>query len=258
MSPLSTSLSKILVIKFRSLGDTVILTAALQELHRTFPLAEIHVAVFSSWAPLLEGIPGVHKIWAFDKRDNRIARARGLARLAFSLAKERYDCAVNLHASPSSSALALATRAKIRSIHFHGHRHRNRYSTVTIPGKGLLKPIIERDMDTLRALGMHIPAGRLPQISVQPKEMREAQKTLDALGLNAPILGLALGASRPTKSWPLDRFSSLATDWILRTGGSVVALSSASEPHALQFLNLLDDHLNATLHEVELRSQVRL
>ena len=35
---------RILVTKFRAMGDTILLTAALKELHRQFPQAQIHAA----------------------------------------------------------------------------------------------------------------------------------------------------------------------------------------------------------------------
>src|SRR3712207_7304614 len=53
----------------------------------------------------------------------------------------------------SSATLARMSGAPARAVHFHGHNDRNRHSTVEVPGKGTLKPIIERDMDALRGLG---------------------------------------------------------------------------------------------------------
>src|SRR3989338_4246346 len=130
---------KILVIKLRALGDTVLMTAPLLELRRIFPHAEIHVTVTSPWTPLLEFHPGVNRIWAYERRKETAARAKTIAALALKLRKENFDCVINFHASPSSSTLAFATGAKIRSVHFHGHRDKNRYSTVEIPGKGKIK-----------------------------------------------------------------------------------------------------------------------
>jgi hypothetical protein len=45
---------KVLAIKLRSLGDTVILTAPLAELRRAWPDAEIHVATIAACAPSVE------------------------------------------------------------------------------------------------------------------------------------------------------------------------------------------------------------
>jgi heptosyltransferase-2 len=235
---------KILAIKLRALGDTVLMTAPLLELRRAYPEAEIHAVVHTPWAPLLEGHPAVDRVWAYERHPHAASRANALARLALKLRRQGFDCVVNFHASPSSSVLAFATGAPLRSIHFHGHRDKNRYSTVTIPGKGILKPIIERDMDTVRALGVHVPAGRLPEIPIPASERAQAASRLAQLNLPYPVLGLALGASRPTKAWPASRYAQLAIDWCLRTQGGALAITGPHEEKLVQeFLIELDEAL---------------
>jgi len=238
---------KILAIKLRALGDTVLMTAPLLELRRAYPEAEIHALVLSRWAPLLESHPAVNRIWTFDRPANRTKRATLVAQTALQLRREGFDVVVNLHASPSSATLAFSSGAKSRAVHFHGHHDKNRFSTVPIPGKGTMKPIIERDMDALRALGIHVPAGRLPKIFLQTSEIEQARERLRKLGMlpSLPVLGLGLGASRPSKMWPMDRFSSLAIEWCQRQGGSVLAVVGEDEEHLEHsFLKSLDDWLS--------------
>lgn len=249
---------KILAIKLRAMGDTVLMTAAIDELKRAYPESEIHLAVISRWVPLLENHPSIHRIWGFDRHENRAARAKAAARLALKLRKERYDCVINFHASPTSSMIAFATGAPVRSIHFHGHKDKNRYSTVTIPGKGMLKPVIERDMDALRALKLHIPPGRMPRVPLTPVELLRANEWLSDAGLKFPVLGISLGASRPTKCWPVERFAQLAVHWCQAEGGSVLALAGPEEEATLHtFLKTVDDFLLAEVPDSHLRAQIR-
>jgi ADP-heptose:LPS heptosyltransferase len=242
---------KILALKLRSLGDTVLMTAPLLELRRAYPEARIHAAVMADWAPLLEGHPAVDRVWNYERRSEATARAKAITRLALRLRREKFDCVACFHASPSSATLAFATGAKVRSIHFHGHADRNRYSTVVVPGKGTLKPIIERDMDVVRALGIHVPAGRLPQVFLQEVELREARERLGRLGLPDPVLAICLGASRPTKAWPVERYAQLAIQWARRTGGGAVALAGPAEERLEhEFLRGVEDALTFSLPEV--------
>ncbi len=244
---------KILAIKLRSLGDTVLMTAALAELRRAFPRAELHAVTLTQWAPLLERDPAVDKVWTYDRHSETAARAKAAARLALKLRREHYDCVVNFHASPSSSMIAFATGAKVRSIHFHGHSDKNRYSTVEIPDKGKLKPIIERDMDAVRALGVKVPEGRMPRLHVKPMEVDQAGDLAARLGLADPILALGLGASRPSKSWPILRFAELAIRWVEAEKGSALAIGSPKEePLITEFLQAVD-----SLHpKPEVRSRI--
>jgi ADP-heptose:LPS heptosyltransferase len=250
--------SKILAIKLRALGDTVLMTAPLLELIRAYPQAEIHVMVLKPWAPLLDGFPGIHKIWTYDPPKNKLKRSLSLVHMASSLRKEKFDSVINFHASPSSATLAYATGAQTRSIHFHGHHDKNKYSTVTIPGKGFLKPIIERDMDTVRALGIHVPAGRSPSLTLSSSETTEAENFLTKLNLRRPLLGISLGASRPTKSWPLDRFASLAIEWAKQEQGGVFAFAGPTETQEIhEFLKAVDERLMHEFDTQKARSEVR-
>ncbi len=249
---------KILAIKLRALGDTVLMTAPLAELRMAYKEAEIHALVHTPWAPIIESHPSVDRIWTYDRHTDRAARAKALARLGYKLRKEKYDCVVCFHASPSSSLLAFATGARIRSIHFHGHKDRNRYSTVTVPGKGVLKPVIERDMDTIRALGIHVPAGRLPIIPIQPAERALGASRLSRLNLPTPVLGIGLGASRPTKGWPIERFAALAIAWCQRRQGGAIAFAGPHEQATIhQFLNAIDDLLSSSIESASERAQIR-
>jgi ADP-heptose:LPS heptosyltransferase len=245
---------KILAIKLRALGDTVLMTAPLLEITHSFPQATLDVLVPKSWEPILENFPGIRRIWTFDRNSNPFSQAK----LALQLRREKYDLVTNFHASTTSANLARATGAQIRSIHFHGHQVQNRFSTVTIPGKGILKPAIERDMDVIRALGVHVPAGRQPILTLHPSEKKEAEKYLQQLHILSPFLVLNLGASRPTKSWPIDRFASLAMEWAKSNFGSVLAIGGPSEaPLIHTFLKILDELLTATFSNSQERSLIR-
>lgn len=250
---------KILAIKLRALGDTVLMTAPLLELRRLFPTAEIHAAVTGSWSPILESHPAVDRVWRFERRPERAARAKALARLGYALRREGFDCAICFHASPSSAALAFATGARARSIHFHGHGDRNRFSTVEVPGKGILKPVIERDMDAVRALGVHVPAGRLPVVPIQDSEKLQAEEWLARTHLPKPLLVVGLGASRPTKIWPLERFASLAIDWVERRKGGVLAIAGPDETAlTARFLKEVEELLSATVSDPARRTAIRM
>lgn len=220
---------RILVTKFRAMGDTVLLTAALKELHRQYPQAQIHVAVTEPWIWLLEGFPGVTKLLPVTWHNDRAARTKAATRLAFALRKEKYDIVCGFHSSPAAAMVALSTGAKVRSIHFHSFKAKNMYSTVVVPGKGTMKPVVERDLDTVRALGLTVPEGVMPEIFLKEEERSLAREEFKAWGLKRPILGVALGASRATKIWPLHRFAEVAQKWVKDTGGSVLVISGPKE-----------------------------
>src|SRR5947209_720398 len=111
---------KILAIKLRSLGDTVIMTAPLAEIRAAFPEAEIHALVPDAWSSLLETHPAVDQVLKFKRPTHKLARMRSMAKLALELRKQKYDLVICFHASSSTANLAIATGARLRSVHFHG------------------------------------------------------------------------------------------------------------------------------------------
>ena len=239
----------ILVIQLRALGDTVLLTAPLLELIQRYPESKIDVIVSRPYHSLLDGFPGIREVIPYERQKRAVARTRAIARLGYQLRKKHYDWVINFHASPSSALLAFATGAKIRSIHFHDHHQKNRYSTVIIPGKGTLKPIIERHMDTLRGLGLSISTGRLPELLLSQTERREAQAWVQKEKLNFPVLGISLAASRPSKRWPEASFVSLIQKWMRERDSSVVIFYGPNESETV-------DHLKHLLNKVQVNQVV--
>lgn len=236
------------------MGDTVLLTASLSELRRAYPDAEIHVAVTSDWADLIKGHPAVDKIWPYERRKEKTARAKTVASLGLKLHREHYDWVVNFHASPSSALLAFATGAKTRSIHFHGHKDANRYSTVTVPGKGIVKPNIERDLDTLRALGMDVPEGILPKIWLTDEELQKGRDFLAERGITGPLMTVSLGASRPTKRWNTPNFARVALKWCSLKGGSALVFAGPQEEELTrEFFKQIDTSVIKQIHLLEPR-----
>lgn len=249
---------KILVIKLRAMGDTVLLTAPLAVLRERYPRAEIHVVVLRAWSSLLSGHPAVSRVWEFDRHEDSFARAKAATRLAMSLRRERFDWVVNLHASPTSSMISFATGAPTRAIHFHGHNDANRYSTLEIPGKGEVKPIIERDMDTVRALGITVPAGRLPKLYLSSAETQRADQLLSRLKLTAPLLALGLGASRPTKRWDSINFARIATQWAHERQGGVLLITGPDESELIRdFDGALEEVFQKEIQSNEARASLR-
>tara|TARA_Y100000590_G_scaffold470213_1_gene662804 strand:- start:1005 stop:2021 length:1017 start_codon:yes stop_codon:yes gene_type:complete len=210
------------------MGDTVLLTSMIEILHRRFPSAQIDVVVSTPWNSLLEEDPRVHKVWPYTRFKQVPSRAKAIAQLGFKLRKEKYSWVLNFHASPSSATLALATGCKMRSIHFHGHKDKNKYSTVTIEGKGIVKPAIERDADTLRALGLEFTPPEIKiQISDQTKSLVE--KKFESLDIKEKWIGLGIGASRPTKQWPLQYYKEVTTEWLKNSTHGVFLFTGPGE-----------------------------
>src|SRR5262245_2584353 len=99
----------LLAIRPRRLGDVVLTTPALRALHRGHPEAAIHVVTDPPYAALVEGLPGVARVWATPRKLlEMIGLAREFRRLGF-------DWAIDFFGNPRSAQLALLSGARRRA-----------------------------------------------------------------------------------------------------------------------------------------------
>ena len=111
----SNSIKKILVIRFRRVGDAVLGTSLCTSLRKTFPDAEIHYLLNTLIAPLYDGHPDIDKVISFDVKDDRnffryIWRAWSIVRA------NRYDVIIDMRGTVRTllfSLLSLATAFRI-------------------------------------------------------------------------------------------------------------------------------------------------
>src|SRR2546423_4369990 len=105
---------RVLVVRLRSIGDTVLATPSLHALRRFLPHARIDVLLESWVAPVLDG---------FQEIDNVITVERGSttsrARVARDLRAARYDVAYNLHGGTTAALLMRASGARHRVGYFN-------------------------------------------------------------------------------------------------------------------------------------------
>jgi heptosyltransferase-2 len=113
-------------------------------------------------------------------------------------------------------------------------------------------------MDALRALNIHVPAGRTPSLFLRAADIEKAKSFLLKSNLTPPFLGLNMGSSRPTKTWPIERFADLAVEWCKRVPGSTLALGGPQESDRVQdFLRAVNDILHETLKDPAEKASIR-
>ena len=102
-----TQVKRILVVKLRSIGDTVLATPSLLAIKRFLPDAEIDILLEDWVAPVLDGFEGVKVITVGKGSADRL-------RTAIQLRRRKYDLAVNMHGGTSATLLTFASGATHR------------------------------------------------------------------------------------------------------------------------------------------------
>ena len=214
---------KILVIRFSSLGDLILLTPLLERLREWMPEAEIHLLTKERYAPL----------FASDRRINQMKLLRSgelgeLLRIRSELAAERYDLILDAHNVIRSNLLYATTRAGIKVQLRKGQFKK---FMILRMGLNLYENILhqsERYIDLLRPFDPP-DGGTIPSLAI-PAEAREKARALirERYPGDVSLVALAPGARWETKRWPLEHFITVA-DRLSASGHGIVLIGGADD-----------------------------
>ncbi len=210
--------SKILIIRFSSIGDIVLTSPVTRFLRERFPGAQIDFLTKKKYAELVRWNSSLSNVILLD--DGGTDELKALRR---RIRETRYDLIVDLHNSLRSIYLRTFSGArKVRVFRKHAVKRlllvrfkRNMYTQV--------RSVAERYADTVRMYGD-------PDVRVDLPLPDEVVQTATGLirsrkfSASDRIVGFAPSAMHFTKRWPMDRF--------IRLG---VALSSEERVKILLF-----------------------
>lgn len=205
---------KILIIKFSSLGDVILSTAALRAIRAKFPRPNYQISLIVSDAakePLL-GCPYIDELIVCDLK-NKDRGLRGLFRLGSMLRKKNFDIAVDLQNNRVSHVLSYLSNATQRYGYDNkklsfllNHRIKN--------DSPVMEPV-PHQFRILKMLGIDLGQPRL-ELWPSPEDERYISELLSAQWLSSKekIVGINLSASRrwPTKNWPMESILKLCQE----------------------------------------------
>jgi len=110
---------RILIVKLSAMGDVVHALPAVPYLRKAAPAAEIHWAVDTRFAPLLEGNPGIAKVVSlpireWKRRPGSLATWMEAIHAAGMLREGKYDLAIDLQGNIKSGVVAYLSGAPLR------------------------------------------------------------------------------------------------------------------------------------------------
>ena len=229
---------RVLVVKLRSIGDTVLSTPTLIALRRFLPDAQIDILLEDWVAPVLDG---------FDVVDNVISVGKSSSerlKTAWELRGRKYDVAINLHGGTTATMFVRAT----------GARHRIGYSYYQYPF--LYNHLLSSAADFWKREKTHSAEQQLaligfvgvPVDSLPKTRLAANERSIDAIRARHPnfeISDLKFALLHPstaffTKQWPTENFARTA-EFLAEKGLQVFAVGSESETKVLDDLK----HLSA-------------
>ena len=216
-------MKKILICIFKYHGDVLLTSPVYTALRSAYPDSKIDVYLFKDTLPMLEGHPAISNFILFDQAWRKFSLPRRIwceLKMWRKIRKEKYDAVINLTSGDRGALVALLSKAKVRIgiQRGGGMKQKDRFFTKILRTTLTPRHIVERNLDSIRALGVtptqkdlvfHIPESAFTKV--------ETVLPYDDFILIHP-------ASRcHYKHWPTEKFQELIAD--LRGRGEKIIIS---------------------------------
>ena len=235
---------RVLVVRLRSIGDTVLTTPSLLALKNFLPEAEIDILVEDWVAPVLDG---------FDSVDNVISVGKGASsrlKTAWRLRRLGYDVAFNLHGGTTGTFFTSAS----------GARHRVGYAEYQYPF--LYNHLLSSSADYWHRRPTHSAEQQMALLGFTGVPVAERTKTrlvptpaaLEQIIDKLPHSAFALihpVAAFATKTWPVANFAR-TVEFLSSKGLHAVAVGTERERATLDELAAISNAPVVTLDHLSL------
>lgn len=229
------NVKRVLIVKLRSIGDTVLTTPSLIALRRFVPDAEIDILLEDWVAPLLDG---------FEAVDNVLGVGNGSAerfRTAWNLWRRRYDVVFNLHGGTTATFFTAASRARHR-VGYSDYQYSFLYNHLLSSSSDFwgteFTHSAEQQLALLGFVGVPVEDRPKTRLVVADKAMLSIDTKLVKSGIRNPQSAIALfhpSSAFFTKQWPTQNFARTA-EYLAQKGFCSVAIASKSESKVLEDL----------------------
>ena len=244
-----TRVQRILLIRLRSIGDTVLATPSAAALKRFVPDAQVDILVEDWVSPLLDEHPIIDHVLTVA-RHGMSARTR----IARELRRRRYDVVYNLHGGTTATFLTRATGARHRvgyKTYQYARLHNHQAPSSSELWDQPQTHSVEQQLALLGWTGVPVTDRPRTVLGISDRASANIQTRLESAQITGPIALIHPAAAFATKQWRTEHFAEVV-DYLTAQGFKCVAVASRDE---LGILQALADKANsdcAIFHDLQL------
>ncbi|HZD96526.1 MAG TPA: glycosyltransferase family 9 protein, partial [Candidatus Sulfotelmatobacter sp.] len=229
------AIQRVLIVRLRSIGDTVLTTPCLVALKRFLPHARVDILLEDWVAPVLDGFPHVDNIITLERKSTS-ARAR----VARQLRANNYDVVYNMHGGTTATLLTRATGARHR-VGYQTYQYARLHNHLSPASSSLWGQdkthSVEQQLALLGWTGVPVSDRPPTELAVTPGASTTIAARLQAVGLlNLGFAVIHPAAAFATKQWAADKFGRVAQD-LRKRGLAVIAITTAKEKSIIDEMN---------------------
>src|SRR5215216_6128153 len=197
---------KVLLVRLRSIGDSVLATPSVVALKRFLPRVQVDVLVEDWVAPLLDHHPHIDNVVVLE-RGGLMSRAR----VARELRASNYDVVYNLHGGTTATFLTRATGARHRvgfKTYQYAQLHNHQAPSPLLLWGQQKTHSVEQQLALLGWTGVPVTDRPRTQLGVSPAASDYVNQRLAAVGLEDRKIALIHPAAAfATKQWATQNFA---------------------------------------------------
>ncbi len=225
---------KVLVVRLRSIGDTVLATPSLFALKRFLPNARVDILVEDWVAPVLDSHPHVDNVIVLE-RGGLMARAR----VARELRAANYDVVYNLHGGTTATFLTRATGARHRvgfKSYQYGQLHNHACPSPLLIWQQQKTHSVEQQLALLGWTGVPVTDRPRTSLGISPSAAEKVNQLLNEAGIvDGNIALIHPAAAFATKQWAVEKFARVV-EFLAERGFTSVAIAAPNEQALLEQL----------------------
>lgn len=225
-----SNVRRVLVVRLRSIGDTVLSTPSLIALKRFLPGAQIDILLEDWVAPVLNG---------FDYADEVITLGKGSfekAKAAWQIRRNGYDVAFNLHGGTTSTFFTRASGARHR-VGYSNYRYSSLYTDLLSSSSDFwgeeFTHSAEQQLALLGFTGVPVSDRPKTRLAVTPEAVLSIEQRLAAINSEFALIHPA--AAFATKQWAPENFARVS-EYLAARGIKRVAVATKNERSVLDQL----------------------
>ena len=229
-----SKINRVLVVRLRSIGDTVLATPSLIALRRFLPDAQIDILLEDWVAPVLDGFDAVDNVLTVSKD------AKDRLKIARKIRRNKYDLAFNLHGGTTATFLIRASGAPHRvgySYYQYSFLYNHLLSSATDFWQQEKTHSAEQQLALLGFVGVPVEDKPKSRLFVTEKALNSIENNLKSKIQNpkSKIALLHPVAAFDTKQWATENFA-LVAEFLHEKSFQIVAVATPKERKVLENL----------------------
>jgi predicted lipopolysaccharide heptosyltransferase III len=229
------NIKRVLVVRLRSIGDTVLSTPSLIALKRFLPEARIDILLEDWVAPVLDGFDVVDNVLTF-KKDDLKSRLRVTRRIR----QNKYDVAFNLHGGTTAAFFVRASGARAR-VGFQNYQYNFLYNYLLSSASDFWQKEFthsaEQQLALLGFVGVPVEDKPKSRLVVSEKNSEKMDSFLHGYEIDGEEIALIHPAAAfETKQWSTEKFAKII-DYLAARGIFSIAVAAPEEKHIIENLS---------------------